>query len=524
MGNSLWNLSAYGAFLVLAIISAPIFIRYLGVARYGLLILLNSILTPMGLLNLGFAEATTKYVAESYGRGDIDEVGRYLRTTLLFNTWVGILGAVVIALIARFLATSVFKISPADQKTAEVALRWIAAGWLVTEVQGTFAAVPAALQRYRLVSVGNTIVQALNIGISMLVLALGGDLLVLIAARFCWSVASTIGWMLLDRRLLPGVSFWPHLDPVAFKRSFGYGIWQTVSTFGGTIGDQADKFLLGIYVSTSAVALFNIPDTIYSAGYIVVSKLGEVLFPAVSDLQGKGDNDRLRGMVLESTWLLVVLMSAIMGTVVVFAHDFLRLYMGNDIANQSSQIMQVLALQAFFSAASIGIHQYLRGTAHTPWLALISGVTGALIALVSILLVPRYGLAGAAWSQLVAILLSRPLIASLIWRSYWRDYKPWRVYMSYFYGPGVAGVLGAVLLLLARSRVAWQPGWIGLIFAGTVCALLLGGFTLAFDRLLPECGRRTAAFWTAMRILADRLPFAREHVLQWTAKDKATLS
>lgn len=488
--NSLWNLFAYMSYTVVTVISGPIYIRFLGVSDYGLLVLLTSILTPLGLLNFGFGNATIKYIAESYGRGEIEKGGEYLRTTLLFNIGVGIIGALTIVLLANFLSTSVFEIETAKQHIAQKALIWIALGWLVTQISATFKGVPIALQKYKMVSIITGLSTSLNIVIGLLVLVAGGDLLVLIQVRLVWNILIIGLWGGLARRMLPGIDFWPKFHEQAFIKSFRFGVWQVVSQIGGMINNQADKFMLGIYVSTSAVGLFSIPMLIFGAGYNVIAKLGEVLFPAISDLQGTGNEHHLMHVVLRSSWLLNVLMAAIMGTIVVFAHDVLRLYVGSDIANSSAFILKIFAALAILSAPSIGIGQFLLGTGRTNWQAITAISTGSVTLAVSMILIPRYGLHGAAWSDLVAIVLSRPLIHFLIWRKYWRQSVPGYRFFSYLYGPSVGGIAGMGLLIFLRTRVDWQPGWAALFVGGAVCVIMQLTLVLMFDCLLSESEKR----------------------------------
>ncbi len=488
--NSLWNLSAYVAYTIVTIVCAPLYIHFLGLQRYGLLVLLSSILLPLNLLNLGFGQATVKYMAESHGRGNTGEASEYLQTTLLFNLGVGVLGALSLNLLASFLVTTVFKIDVVDQQLAQSSLRWVALGWLVTQITATLTGVPTALQQYRVVSIGTTASASVNVVIGLLVLLAGGDLLALVQARFVWSAVTILLWGVVVRQLLPGVNLWPKLHHGAFHRSLNFGIWQTVAGIGGLLGGQVDKFLLGIYTSTTQVGLFNIPSLIFQVGYGIIGKLGEVLFPAISDLQSRGLEERLTYVMLRSSWLLSVLMGALMGTLFVFAHDVLRLYVGVDIADSSSRILKILAVTATLSAPSIGVSQYLLGTGKTIWTALITITSGAITLFGGLFLIPRFGLQGAAWSNLLAIALSRPLSHLMMWRSSLRDTVRWQVFFTFLYGPALTGVLAAGVLELVRNQMGWHPTWFGLAIGLVGCFVLLGTMVVAVDFFLLESSAR----------------------------------
>lgn len=485
LGNSLWNFLAFLVLTLLTIVSAPVYIHYLGLQQYGLLVLLMSIVVPLDLVNLGFGKATIKFVAESLARGDMREAGTYVQTTLLFNLGIGVVGAAVIGVLARPLSQNVFEIAPADRAMAEAAMWWIAMDWIATQMELTLANIPVAKQNYRLASIGNTISASINIVLGLAVLVLGGNLLNLVQARLIWGGVTVAAWVVVDRRLLPEISLWPRFHRLAFRRSFRFSVWQSLAGVGGMLGGQTDKYLLGIYRSTTAVGLYNIPSLIFGTAYSAVETLGQVLFPAISDLQGRGRTEDLYRVVLNATWLLASLMVALMGTVFVFAADILRLYIGAAYTPESAQVLQLFAFAAMLSAPAIGMTQYLLGIGKTNWLALITLASGTLVLVGGLILIPSFGLQGAAWSNLFAIALTRPLIYGVIWKRFWRPEVSFFRFQSYLYGPSVTGWLVAPLVLFGRNALVQPLNWAGLLAGGLAVFGLLLVSILALDLVLP---------------------------------------
>jgi O-antigen/teichoic acid export membrane protein len=492
--NATWNVLGYGAFIILSFVSTPLYIHFLGVQQYGLLVLLNALLIPLGLLNVGFGQATVKYVAESYGNRNRGEAAAYVRTTLLLNMAVGVVGAVAISVSARFLTVVVFKVGPSIQQLAQTAVIWCALGWLASQSAITFIGVPTALQKYNVVSLGNTIYACMNIIVGLLALAMGGDLLLLVQTRFgCGLIAASL-WGLLARKLLDGESLWPRFNMKAFHKTFRFSIWQTVAGVGGLLGGQTDKFLLGMYISTEAVGLYNVAHVIYQVAYGVISKLGEVVFPAISNLEGEGEQERLVGLMLRSSWVLAILISATMGSIYIYSHDLLRLYLGDDIADSSNGVLKVLSFAAIVSAPSIGVLQYLLGTGNTAWTALTAVVSGILTLFFGLFLVPSFGLLGAAWSNLLAVILSRPPIHLFIWRGRLRKEVTRSLFVTSLYGPVMVLMPVVAILGPVYTEVGWRPGWLGLVMGFSSCLFLLCAISLFADRLLPGGENRRRDF------------------------------
>jgi hypothetical protein len=147
------------------------------------------------------------------------------------------------------------------------------------------------------------------------------------------------------------------------------------------------------------------------------------------------------------------------------------------------------------------VNQYLLGTGATVWLAITSIASGVLTLGVSWLLVPRYGLAGAAWSDLLAIVLSRPLIHMLIWRGRLSESVSFQTFSLALYGSTLAGLPITLVLAWARHQLQWSPGWLGLGFGMLVTgACLVGGMRLT-DRWLPGGSAR----WHEVGRLVARL-------------------
>jgi len=308
--NSLWNLGAHGFSLAVTLITIPLYISLLGANKYGLMILLSSIIAPFGLLNFSMSQATVKFVAESEGRANREETGRYLQTTLLFNIIIGVIGAVSITLLAGFLS-HVFKISAQDQALAQMCLYWVAVSWLIEQVAGTFSGIPMALQRYNLVSLANILSIGLQAAISLSVLYMGGNLINLFQSRLAVLVLLSIGWVILARWLLPGVSMHPGWHRDAFKRTFKFGSWQTVANIGGTLAHQGvDKIIIGMLLSTAAVGFYNVAAAMFSVNFIVPNfyllGIGKTTWTAASSLA--------QGIIMVSANLLLIPILGLVGT------------------------------------------------------------------------------------------------------------------------------------------------------------------------------------------------------------------
>ena len=242
--NSIWSVLGWAAIFGLSFISTPILVRMLGKDNYGLMTLLYTVLTPLGVLDFGVSEATVKYVSESLGRGDLHQVEKYISSTMVFNLGIGLLGLTTIALLADLLSTRVFNIPPDSQATARMCWYLIGASWFFMQTRQTFIGAVSAAQRYDILNIGNFLFQGIYILAGLSVLFLRGNLLtssgprhLLVSLRFLhgsWRLAAFI-------RVY--ASF-PRFEKEAFRRTFGYGFWQMLNNLGGILSNQTQRWIL----------------------------------------------------------------------------------------------------------------------------------------------------------------------------------------------------------------------------------------------------------------------------------------
>ena len=489
MANSSWSVGAYLVYTALSLLSAPVYIRYMGVNQYGIFVLLNSVIAPLGLLNMGMGQAAVKYIAGALARNEPKEANAYLQSTFLITGALGLAGVFAVIMAARVLTTRVFSFSAADQQIAYAAVPWVAVTWLLTQLAAQFTAVPTAMQRYNIVSTGQTICNALTMGIGLLTLRLGGNLLNVLKIRTAVTFAIALCWGLIAKRLLPSIGMHLSITKAAFVRCMHFGIWQTVALLGSIAANNQDMALLGIYLSDVAVGFFAIPQTIVTVAYSLSIKAADVLLPAVSEIDNSSGRDRSFLVTVRAGWILSLITTAVMGVLIIMGHDILRLYVGRVLDASCGSLLVIIAMTGIASSSSIAISQYLLGIADTKRTALIAVCSGIVGVVGGVILIPRFGLNGAAWADVIAIFLVRPVMHLLVWRDGGRS-VPIAVFASYMYGPALVGIPLSLALRSVRNSLGWEFGWFGLVVCSLACCLTIVAAVVLFDRLLPDWKQR----------------------------------
>lgn len=487
--NSLWSLGAWAATTALNFVAVPITVHQLGAEPYGVLSLLLTVIAPLGLLDFGMGEATVKFMAESLGRGQRQEAEAYFRSTLGFNLGVGCVGAVVLAGLSSWLVHSVFNIPVVLQDTAVRVLMLVGVNWLVAQVTQTFVGALTALQGYRAIGVGQTAAQALTLGTGILVLLAGGGLLQLVAAQSLCGIVALFGWRWMLRRQLPDFNFTPALHRSALRDTAGMGVWQLVNKVGGIFANRAQFWLLGVLLPVAAVGYYNLCYQVVTLAYMVAFRVGMVIFPAVSRLEGEGRSEEAATQTVLAMWLSSAVGAALIAVIIAHGHDMLRLWVNLTVADASTGALQLLAAHNCISMLYAVPSFYLLGCGRAQWSAWMAIAQGTVTFAAAAALIPWFGLNGAAAGVLVGS-TAHVVTLTLLWLRILRRWIPAGAYFGALAGPAFVGIAFGVLGACLHRWSGLSLGWGGLLLSmgGYFAVTIICLFWL--DALVLPGGRR----------------------------------
>lgn len=492
--NSLWNVGGFIFTVLFSLITIRLYVTRLEADAFGLLMLLRIIITPLNLLDFGSTPAAIKYIAESEGRGDREQTGRYLHTALSFSLMVGGIGALLLVMSADVLVTRIFSIPPALQDIGRLSIYWIAVRWFIQQATSTFSGVPTALQRYDLTNIGNVASSTLIAVAGLVGLYRGGGLLDLIYYETIMAGLMVCGWIFMAHTLLPDVSLIPRWDRATFRRMFRFGFWQTIESTGSLFGHEAERFILGVLTSVAAVGFYTVSWNLASRVYAVSYSLGQVLFPVVSTLVGQGRHRESRRVVLLAGWLLTMVSISLLVPLAVLAQVLLLVWLGPVYAAHSFVVLRLVSISAVATSAFIVPSFFLMGIGETKWLAFVAIVQGTITIAFSLILIPRFGLEGAAWGVVVAS-GTHLVVLLMMWKRFFREDVSFKVYLSSCFPNVAVGIILTIIFSIVWDSIGGQAGlgWAGLYGSGLF--LLALAFMLSISRLTPGWAERQALLW-----------------------------
>ncbi|MBI3416407.1 MAG: oligosaccharide flippase family protein [Verrucomicrobia bacterium] len=484
VGNALWNIVPFAWSFVIGLVILPMVINRLGLEHFGIFGIFGVILAPLGLANLGFGEATIKYVAQHAQAGDLETAAKYLRTTLWMNLLVGLLGGLLLWLAGPSLVFRFFKITASEHELVSQCFLVVAFGWFFSQIAAVFMGIPAAFQQFKKVAIVQVLSATVTAALSISFVMGGGGLLGYTLANAIASVFASAAWYICGRQVFGKLTLRPKLFREVWRSSFHYGGWQTLAQIGGLLASQSERFLLGVFLTPTALGLYNAAFSLESRAYLVVFRMSEVLFPMFSATSSE-TLEQKANKLMRASWLLTTLSVMILIPLVPLAEPLLSLWINPDTGRQAALVLRFLALTGAIGCATNASYFFLLGNGKTTWIALLTITTGLTTFGVSACLLPRYGLKAAAVSGVAAMLAQQVVLGFFMLRSIFQKHlSVWDLVVTLHFPVWIGLIVSLGFWLLGVDKIVTNWAW--LIASYISIASICGGAVLAVDVLLPN--------------------------------------
>jgi len=402
--NAVWNLLGNGAPLLVAIFCIPILIRELGTDRFGVLTLSWAVIGYASLFDLGLGRAVTQLVAKKIGTGDWQEVPAIAWTSLLLMFSLGLIGTVVVVGVSPWLVQRVLHVPNGLERETLHSFYLLGLSVPIVVTTAGLRGLLEAQQRFGMV---NTL--RLPIGIftflgPLLVLPFSKSLTAVVAVLVVARLVGGIAHIFMCLKAMPSLA-----AAIAWKNEtvgplLRFGGWMTVTNVIGPLMVTMDRFLIGALLSVGAVAYYATPYEVVTKLWLIPTAVLGVMFPAFSTSFVQ-DANRTALLYYRSLKCVLLSIFPLILIVVVFAPDGLRLWLGAEFAQQSTRVLQWLAVGVLINSLAQVPFAVLQGTGRPDLTAKLHLIELPTYLLALWTLTKTYGIVGAAiaWTGRVAL-------------------------------------------------------------------------------------------------------------------------
>lgn len=457
-------------FLVLPLATSPYIVRHLGVDAFGVLSLASAVIGYLAVLDLGMGTATIKYIADYYVLRDFQSVSKVIGTSIVIYSGLGLLGTLVILATANLVVTRLLHV-PANLVSLTLVVFYVSSlGFLVNMPLTVFNSIPNALQRFDILVKQNLVLGTVATLGQVALLALGYSLKALVAFNVATSVAGIGVFVIVARRLLPGVSFRPVFDGPTAKQILRFSVLKVFSVISGQIVFQLDKVLVAAFLPLASVSYYVIPLSLAQRILSVIPNITSAVFPAVSEF--KADKARLNDLYVRVAKGVLMAVLPIAVVLVIFAGKILALWMGTDFAENGTATLRYLAIAFFLASFAAVPGVFVEGLGKPGIPAFFSAISAVLNLSFALIFIPRWGIAGPALALIANSLITVPLFVNRVNQKV-LGLRNTVFLRNGFLKPLMAAVPMVLLFAILKPHVASLLELLGLVAAGSGLYVLL---------------------------------------------------
>jgi O-antigen/teichoic acid export membrane protein len=508
--------SNWAGFLINAAVTlvlTPFVLRQLGPGRYGVWILTSSIIGYYGLLDVGFRAGVTQYLTRYLAVDD------YLRASECMSSAVAVLAGLGSAIVGLsfaggYLAPHLFHLPGGMANEAFWCILIIGCSSGVQFALNPFSSIFTARQRFDLANLIGVSTRLLTAAGIVLSLKMGRGLVGVSAAAATATVIDYVVRWRVAQRLVPQLKVSIRHASVERIREIGaFGGWNSLISINGFVYQHGPNIMIGWLMPIAAVGQYALATGLSRQINSILSPVPQAFYPTATELHAQGNRSGLERLYHDGSRLMLLITISVVLLATVWAPDFYRLWIGEKYLTGApfhsvALLFQILMISMVTDYSSNVASLMLTGAGRVQTVAAALVCGSVLNVTLSVILIPRYGLAGIAVATVIAsaiidliampLLLQRIMGLSVVGFLRHSCVRPLRV-----------AIVQA--MFLAVIRLAGRPEhWFAFFVQGSVAALgsaaivaFIGITRIERERFLHEPIRRVLRLWKSREQIAS---------------------
>lgn len=338
--NTLLNLLGHAAPLAAALLAVPYLVAHLDPSRFGFLSLAWVLVGYFSLFDLGLGRALSRLVAERTGTPRETELPVLTKTALTLTFALGAFAGLILFITSSWICTNLLNLPMALQSEATNALRILALSLPLVTLTAALRGLMEAGQYFGWVNIIRIGLGVLTFAGPMATAAGTSSLVVMAVVLAVLRAAGLIAHWAICLRLYPTFTRIGIPDGAAALEMAGFGAWLTVSNIAGPLMVYLDRFVIAGTLAVATVGYYTAPYEVVTRLWLIPAALTGVLFPAFAAASPE------RALLLYRAGLNSVILTVfpLVLAAVLYAPEWLRLWLNTDYAANSARVAQVLSL------------------------------------------------------------------------------------------------------------------------------------------------------------------------------------
>jgi len=481
--NILWTWLGVAVGIVVGFVITPYVIRKIGDKHFSIWTLTLSLVEYYWLIDFGLRSATVKLSAEYHTLKNNVGLSTLVNTGLAYSTIAGCVVAIFTIAFAPY-AGRFFNI---DEPVFPALIRIIGVSWAIGLVFNIFGACIEGFQRFDIfgrIWVSTTVLRTIGV---VLVLYFGfGVVQMGVVLLFSQLLVYVLNFLAF-RRLAPDVRISLSMARLSkFKEMASYGVHSLRVVVSDRLLRQSAPVLIPYFLPVQFLAYYSVPVRILDYLMDGIGRVGAVTTPNATELMATGRRDELINLGVYANRYSLALFLPVTVFLLVFGSEIYGLWIRPDFAAQSAYLLPAFLFGHTLVSSQFNSASILFGLGRHQTYSKVLLAEAVLTVIGMILVLPRFGLLGAAWLSnalmalnrggVACLLICRELGVNALWYA-------WRIYAA----PCVIGALSFTFLLWLKRHGLPGHSWHELLEAGV---LMIVPYALATYFFCLSAGHR----------------------------------
>ena len=402
--NTIYNLLGYGLPLIIAVVLIPPLIKGLGEERFGILNLAWVVIGYFSFFDFGIGRTLTKIVSEKIGLNKTEEIPGIFWTSFFLMLVISLIGTLVLIFFSPSLVYNFFNISKELQQESINTFYVLALSLPIVTTTAGLRGVLEAYQKFGIINIIRIILGVFTFLGPLICLAFTQSLFWIVIFLTLIRIVVWILYLVQCFKVNSSIKREFKLDSGLIKPVLKLSGWMTVSNIVGPLITYLDRFIIGAVISAVAITYYTTPYEVVTKLLLVPGALTGVLFPAFSSTHLRNP-EITKKLFIRGVKFIFILLYPIIIILITFAYEIMDLWLGKIFAEESTLVMQFLAIGVLLNSIAYIPFTYLQGIGKPKIPALIYLIELPFYLVTMWLAIIQWGIEGAAMVWLLRIVL-----------------------------------------------------------------------------------------------------------------------
>jgi O-antigen/teichoic acid export membrane protein len=417
LSNAAYGILDYGAYPIGMLVVAPIVLRNLGIAQYGIWTFATAAVSIGGIVASGFGDANIQHVASRRGANDERAALQAVRSMMAINLAFGLALACAGWMLSPLAASRVAGSDAVLQHSCLWSLRIASVLMALRAVESVCISTQRAFERYG---------AAVRISILGRILALVAAAVLTYASHSVIAIMAATGllmsvalWLqLLDlKRLLSADSLMPAFDRDTMRSLAGFGVFSMLQAVSGIVFSQLDRMMLGVSLGAAVVASYSLCAQMAQPIFGFAAAGLHFLFPYLSKRNASSSTASIKNPVLIAFVCNLIFVALTTCILLSFGVRIMHVWVGSAVAQAAAPVLPIIIWSSALLGMNVTATYALLALGRVRIVTWFNLLGGAAMLILMMDLTPRLGVQGMAIARLsygiVPLFLYIPLLRHL---------------------------------------------------------------------------------------------------------------